>query len=292
MIDRRDMMLGVTLLAVVVGLFIVALLLASSLSSGGGPMGKSVAVIEITGTILSPEPAVSQIERCIDNDDIPVIVVRIDSPGGGVAASQEVYEALREARENGKVLVASMGAVAASGGYYIAAACDTIMALPSTITGSIGVIMTLLQARELLDKIGVDFPVLKSGEYKDMGSFSREMTDEEKSLLQDVIMDTYDQFVETVAEGRGMDEDYVRSYADGRIFTGRQALGLGFIDTLGTERDAIRLAGELAGLGDNPPVYRQSGGTLWQLLAETKMKAAASLSNMLVPSMMFIWSER
>lgn len=291
MIDRRDMMLGVLLLAIVGGLFLVALVLAASLSSGAGPHGKSVGVIEITGTILSSEPVATQIERCIKDDNIPVILVRIDSPGGGVTVSQEIYEMLLDAKESGKPLIASMGTVAASGGYYIASACDTIMAMPSTITGSIGVIMTFVQMKELLEKVGIEFPVVKSGIYKDMGSFTRDLTEEERDLLQGLIMDTYDQFVEVVAAGRGMDEEYVRQYADGRVFTGRQAVGLGFVDTLGTERDAIRLAGQIAGLGDEPPVYRQSGGTLWQLLAETKMKAAASLTDLRVPGMMYLWSE-
>ena len=152
-------------------------------------------------------------------------MIRIDSPGGGVVPSQEIFNAVKSARKEGKKVIVSMGSVAASGGYYIAAAADKIIANPGTLTGSIGVKMEFANLGKLLDKIGVEGMVVKSGEYKDIGSPYREMTAQEQKLLQDVIDDVHSQFIKAVAEGRSLPEADVRAIADGRIFTGQQALG-------------------------------------------------------------------
>ena len=258
MLNRRDVWLGLSVLVVVAGVVVIALLSVLSLASGDLAGGrKRVAVVDIIGPIMSSTAPVQQLERYIENENVPVIVIRLNTPGGGVAASQEIYETVRKARRAGKTVIASMGAVAASGGYYIAAACDTILANPGTITGSIGVIASFADFSELYKKIGIDFSARKSGKYKDMGSTSRKMTDEEKALLDSVIMDTYDQFVQAVSEGRNIDLDSVRALADGRIFTGRQALGNGLVDILGTYHDALDIAGEISGLGKNPPVLKE-----------------------------------
>jgi protease IV len=156
--------------------------------------------------------------------------------------------------------------VAASGGYYIASACDSIMANPGTITGSIGVIADFAEISSLLKKLGVDVTVVKSGKFKDMGSFSRPMNEEEKELISGVIMDTYDQFVLAVSKGRNMDVEKVKKYADGRIFTGRQAKNLGFIDKLGTFQDAIDMAGRITGIGANPPVVKEEKELFWDMI--------------------------
>lgn len=258
MLNKRDMWLGLFVLVVVAAVVVGALLSVLSITVGDRVGGKKrVAVVEIIGPIVSSAALVEQLERYIENENVPVIVIRLNTPGGGVAASQEIYETVRKARRAGKTVIASMGAVAASGGYYIAAACDTILANPGTITGSIGVVANFADFSELYKKIGIDFSARKSGKFKDMGSTSRKMTDEEKALLDSVIMDTYEQFVQAVSEGRGLDVDSVRAIADGRIFTGRQALGNGLVDLLGTYCDALDLAGELSGLGKNPPVLKE-----------------------------------
>ena len=192
-----------------------------------------------------------------EQSSVKALLLRINSPGGGVAPSQEIYEAVRSFRESGKPVVASLGAVAASGGYYIACAADTIMANPGTVTGSIGVIFEFPYIADLLKKIGVDMEVIKSGKFKDAGSPSRKITAEERALFQGVINDTWDQFVGAVADGRGMDEKDVRAIADGRIFTGRQALDAGLVDTLGTFEDAKMLAKVMAGLPADAEVFEQ-----------------------------------
>jgi len=277
MIHRRDAILGILMLG---ALFLMALFVLAVVSSdrhGGVRVAKrSVAVVEISGIILNPKPVVDKLERYIENERIPVIVLRLNTPGGSVAPTQEIYSTVLKARAKGKKVVGSMGAVAASGGYYIAAACDTVVANPATITGSIGVIADFAEFSGLLKKLGVDVTVVKSGKYKDIGSFSRQMTEEEKALITGVVMDTYEQFVEAVSKGRRMDLETVRKYADGRIFTGRQAKELGFVDVLGTYQDAVDLAGRMAGIGANPPVVREERERFWDLI----VKGMSSLSSL------------
>ncbi|PKM82292.1 MAG: signal peptide peptidase SppA, partial [Firmicutes bacterium HGW-Firmicutes-13] len=169
-------------------------------------------------------------------------------PGGSAAASQEINSEIKKLREEGKVVVVSMADVAASGGYYIAAAADKILANPGTTTGSIGVIMQVTNLEELYEKIGMEIETIKSGEQKDIGNPARPMTEEERSILQSISNDIYDQFVDAVAEGRNLSRERVLELADGRIFTGRQAFELDLIDELGDLYDAVEKAAELAGL--------------------------------------------
>jgi protease-4 len=209
---------------------------------------KSIARIEITGAIASSaRNRILEALEFIKQNRFPALVLRIDSPGGTVGDSQEIYNALGKAREKLKI-VASFGNISASGGVYIGMGAEKIVANPGTITGSIGVILRGNNIERLLDKVGVSFKVIKSGPYKDILSFDRPMTDEEKQILQSLIDSSYSQFVQTVAEARKLSHDAVRSFADGRVFTGEQALELGLVDRLGTEDDARRLAAELAGL--------------------------------------------
>jgi protease-4 len=198
---------------------------------------------------------IDQIEDWTDKSSIKALVIHIDSPGGGAAVSHEIYETLLAAREE-KPVVAAMTSVAASGGYYIACAADRIVANPGTITGSIGVIMQFYTAGDLMDKIGVDMETIKSGEFKDVGSLNREMTEKEELMLRSVVMDAYEQFVEVVATGRNMEPQQVRELADGAIFTGHQAYNFGLVDTLGGLNDAVDLAADLAGLEGEPQVVR------------------------------------
>ena len=215
--------------------------------------GEKVGVVEIKGVIADPKPVILQLKRFRKNKDIKAIVLRIDSPGGGVGPSQEIYAEVKKTTLIKKVVV-SMGAIAASGGYYVGAAADHIMANPGTITGSIGVIMEFANAEELFEKIGISAVVIKSGEYKDTGSPLRKMTPEERRLLEDFVGNVHQQFVTAVAEGRKMSEETVRTIADGRIFSGQQAQKLGLLDSLGNMEDAIALAAELGGIKGEPSV--------------------------------------
>ena len=209
---------------------------------------KQIARLEITGAIASEtRKYVLKALETVREKKFPALLLRIDSPGGTVGDSQEIYEALKKLREKVKI-VASFGNISASGGVYIGMGAEYIMANPGTITGSIGVILRGNNLERLLDKIGVSFQVIKSGPYKDILSFDRELTPEEHGILQDMIDTSYQQFVTTVAEGRNLEVEKVKSFADGRIFTGQQALALGVVDRLGTEEDARRWAAELAGL--------------------------------------------
>ena len=173
------------------------------------------------------------------------VVLRLDSPGGGVGASQEIYEAVRKVRDADKPVIASMGGVAASGAYYIACAADSIVANPGTLTGSIGVIMSFPNTEELFKKVGVRFEVVKTGKFKDIGSLSRPMSPEEKELLQTVLSNVYEQFVNAISEGRGLERRDILPYADGRIFSGDQAQAYGFVDRLGDLNDAIQVASKI-----------------------------------------------
>ncbi|MEA5471549.1 signal peptide peptidase SppA [Spirulina sp. 06S082] len=210
---------------------------------------KQIARIEITGAIATEtRKRVLKALKTIEEEKYPAILLRIDSPGGTVGDSQEIYDGLKRIREKGVKVVASYGNISASGGVYVGVGADSIVANPGTITGSIGVILRGNNLERLLDKIGVSFKTFKSGPYKDILAFDRESTPEEKAILQDLIDNSYGQFVETVAEGRNLEVETVKSFADGRIFTGQQALELGMVDRLGTEEDARRWLCELVKL--------------------------------------------
>ena len=209
---------------------------------------KQIARIEITGAIAAAtRKRVLDALKIVEERKFPALLLRIDSPGGTVGDSQEIYSALLRLREKVKV-VASFGNISASGGVYIGVGAEHIVANPSTITGSIGVILRGNNLERLLEKIGVSFKVIKSGPYKDILAFDRELTEPEKNILQELIDRSYHQFVQTVADGRKLAVETVRSFADGRIFTGEQALELGIVDRLGTEEDARRWTAELVGL--------------------------------------------
>lgn len=194
--------------------------------------------------------------------EVKAIVLDINSPGGSVGAVQEIYAAIKKVRiETKKPFVALFGDVAASGGYYIAAACDKIVAHPGTLTGSIGVIFRIGNVEGLFKKIGIKTEPIKSGRYKDIGSYTRAMTKDERKILQGVIDDVYSQFLEAVSEGRSIPQDKLGIIADGRIFTGRQALEMKMVDMLGSSQDAADLAGELGGIGKNPKII--GSGKTW-----------------------------
>lgn len=261
---KRNPFLIVLLTAAVLGgIFFVVLFLASSLSSRRTAAALSVmgtdrvAMVKIEGILISSEHIVEELNDYADDSSVKAIIIRIDSPGGGVVVSQEIYNAVKNAKKEGKKIIVSMGSVAASGGYYVAAAADKIVANPGTLTGSIGVKMEFANVEKLLEKIGVKGMVVKAGEFKDIGSPYRDMTAQEKKLLQDVIDDVHNQFIRAVAEGRNLPEADVRAIADGRIFTGQQALALKLVDQMGDLADSIRLAGRLAGIKGKPKVVEK-----------------------------------
>jgi protease-4 len=242
----------------------------AGLDMGGG---EKVGVVEIVGVIADAREVLEQLKRFREDEDIKAIVVRVDSPGGVVGPSQEIYRAVARTRET-KTVVASMGAVAASGGYYAIAAADGIVANPGTITGSIGVIMEYTNFQALLDKIGLAPVVIKSGTYKDAGSPVRPMTPAEEALLKDFVDSLHQQFVSAIAEGRQMALETVQALADGRIYTGQRAKDIGLVDRIGNLEDAVEWAGQLAGIeGDIVTVYPPSKkASILQLLSESLLE--------------------
>lgn len=228
-------------------------LLMSTISEDGLPTGGArVAVVEIEGIIVDGAAAVRELREHADNASVKAVVLRVNSPGGVVAPTQEIFAAIQRVRKGGKPVIASLGAVAASGGYYVATATDRIYANPGTLTGSIGVVMQMANIEGLLKKVGVEYVVVKAGSYKDMGNFARTMTPEERKILQALLDDVYSQFVDAVAEGRGLDRKEVLAFADGRIYSGQQAQALKMVDDLGGFEDAVEAAGKLANITGRP----------------------------------------
>lgn len=219
-----------------------------------GPLSISRGESEWTCFFPGADRVTSELRKITKITTIKAVVLRINSPGGSVGAVQEIYEEVNRLREKGKKVVVSMGDVGASGAYYIACAADKIVANPGTITGSIGVVMSLGNMEELFRKVGIKVQVIKRGKHKDIGSPTREMTSEEKKLLQRLIDDAYDQFLQAVIEGRNLDKSEAEKIAQGQVFTGRQAKDLGLIDEIGNFQDAVRLAGKLAGIPGEPKV--------------------------------------
>lgn len=222
-----------------------------------------VALIRIDGPILHGKGYVRLIEKYQADDSIKALVVQVNSPGGGVAASQEIYHALLRFRGSGKWVLASMEGVAASGGYYVALASNKIFANAGTITGSIGVILQISNMEGLLKKVGLEVEVVKSGEYKDVGSKLRPLTDRDREVLEKVINDAYEQFVSVVAKDRKLSIARVKEIADGRIFSGQHAKQLGLVDEIGTLSDSIREAGKLSGIIGRPRVQEDQPFRSW-----------------------------
>jgi protease-4 len=217
------------------------------------PLGDRIALIRIEGPILDSKDAIDEIKDYTKDPSIRAIVLRIDSPGGAVAPSQEIYEEVRKAITKKKIVV-SMGSVAASGGYYIASPASRIIANPGTLTGSIGVIMEIPNIEGLLNKLGIKSEVVKSGRHKDLASVFRGIKQEEREILQNVLDNVHEQFISAVSEGRKMVRDDVKKIADGRIFTGEQALKAGLVDELGNLEDAVKSAAKLSGIKGEPVV--------------------------------------
>lgn len=257
--SRRSL---ITFLAVaVIALMTLAgLALAMFSAMGTAPdlaFGGRIAVVEINGVIADDAMFLRDIRRLRRDGSVRGWVVDINSPGGVVAPAQSMYETVRRIRtEDGVPVVAAIGSVGASGGYYVALAADSIVALPGSITGSIGVIMEYPNVEELMEKVGVRMEVVKSGEQKDLGSPFRSMGPEDRALMAALVTDVHDQFIQAVADARGLPVDEVRTLADGRVLSGRQAQAAGLVDRMGNVDEAIRVAGRLAGLGAEPRIVR------------------------------------
>ena len=265
---KQKLLAGLILGAVVLSLVLVAMLAGRQGPGYQGTRvgGDQIGVVRVEGVIVGggasgpfgafgAEDIAARIRQAADDPAIRAVVVRLNSPGGSAAASQEISEALLRVRESGKPVVASMGDTSASGAYWIAAHADHVVANPATITGSIGVIIQTYTLTGLYDMLGIETETFKSGPHKDMGATDREPTPEERAIFQGMVDDIFEQFVDVVVRGRDLPEDQVRALADGRIFTGRQAFQLGLVDELGDFRDAVRVAAELSGLDpDTAPV--------------------------------------
>jgi protease-4 len=260
--------------------------IAALTTACGPPPADGIAVVKVYGPIQTePEETMLGIEqggadavvRKIrgygKNERVKAIVLRVNSPGGTPAACQEILDELKRVQKDGKKVVVSMADMAASGGYYISTHADRIYADPATLTGSIGVRVGTLNAQKLAKKIGVSFGTIQSGEHKDILSPWREMTEEERTIIQEAVMDTYEQFVTEVATGRNMKAEAVRPLADGRIFTGKQAQKAGLVDKMGGLQEAIRAAAKLAGIKGEPVIIKDYEGFWGEMLSSMEPTA-------------------
>lgn len=270
----------------------IGLLGSGGVSSSGS--GNAVAIVRVEGAITSSDSSeftgaatsgvvIADLEAAAEDDSVKAVVLRVDSPGGTVTGSSQIYEVIRDYE---KPVVVSMAGLAASGGYQISAPADYIFARPDTFTGSIGVILTLFNAKELIDEIGVDVILFTSGPNKSMGSTWEDITPEQQQIFEALIDESYEDFVKIVADGRGMELETVRELADGRIYSGRQAVNNGLVDELGNLDDAIAKAAELGGISGKPRIveYEHLPG-LRQLLLGASSLASQSEADRIVALM-------
>jgi protease-4 len=266
---RHPILAGLFIIMILFIVFLLAIFITLYLSGQieGFSKGDKIAVIPLQGIITDSRQMCEKILLYKNNSQIKAIVLRIDSPGGATGPTQEIFEEVVKCNKVKKVVV-SMGSVAASGGYYIACGAEKIVANPGTITGSIGVVVQFANIERLLNKIGLSHEVIKSGEHKDMGSITRPLTDIERRIIKEMIDDVHEQFVQAVSERRKIPLEKVMKIADGRTFTGRQALRLGLVDKMGNLQDAIDLAAELAGIEGKPNVIysRERGFSIFDLI--------------------------
>ncbi len=278
---RKRILIGLGVIAALLIFFLSILFFIGRYIGKPGyfAFGDKIAIVEIKGVITQSSGIIEEMNQYQEDKGVKAIILRIDSPGGGVGPSQEIHREVLKIKLKKKVIT-SMGSVAASGGYYIACASDLIIANPGTITGSIGVLMEFTNIEELFKKIGIKGVVLKSGEHKDIGSPFREMTPEEKKIVQGVIDNVHQQFVQAVAEGRKMDREKVMQVADGRILTGEQAKQIGLVDQIGNLQDAIDVVAKMVGIEGKPNVlYPKRRFSLWELLVREMASALLDILN-------------
>lgn len=269
-------------------LFAVASVISSKVSSSRPKIG----VVEISGIILDSRDVVRQLTQFSKDSSILGIIIRIDSPGGSVAPSQEIYNEVLKIKKSDKKIVASLGSLAASGGYYIASAANRIFANPGTLTGSIGVIMAFSNVEGLMDKIGLEPVVVKSGKFKDTGSPVRPMSKEEREFLQSVLDDVHEQFIEAVSQARQMDIEAIKTLADGRIYTGRQALNHNLVDELGGFEESLAFLTQSLGIKERPELVQEKGELSffdWLLQGISRQKLTQSIAPNPYPTLQFLW---
>lgn len=270
--SKKTIIIMLAIATFLVVLFMMSVMIAKALlgSSESTLVDRpGVGLVEVKGMILDSKETIRQLRYFLKKENVKAVVLRVDSPGGVVAPSQEISDEVRKFAAKKKIIV-SMGSLAASGGYYISAPATLIYANPGTITASIGVILKLSNIESLLDKIGIKSSTLKTGKFKDSGSPFRNFTEEDRAMLQSVINNTHEQFVRAVAAGRKLPVAEVRKIADGRILTGEQARDLKLVDHLGTLQDAIEEAGRQAGISGDPSVIEapKKKPVYWDLLAD------------------------
>ena len=276
------------LLAVMVLLAVGSTLLPDRWKSPSG----EIALVRIQGMLMDSQNIVRQLSNYRHNPNVRGIVLRIDSPGGAVAPAQEIYNEIMKLKADHKTVYASMGTVAASGGYYIACAANYVLANPGTLTGSIAAVMAFSNIEELTDKIGIKPIIIKSGKYKDVGSPLRGMKPEERKLLQSVVDDVHQQFVLAVAKGRGLPVSEVNEIADGRIMTGQQALTLKLVDEMGGLEKTIELLAKKIGVEGRPKVIEEKEKTPffdWLLQSSLPSRLAATLMPASLPRLQYVW---
>ena len=276
------------LLAVMVLLAVGSTLLPDRWKSPSG----EIALVRIQGMLMDSQNIVRQLSNYRHNPNVRGIVLRIDSPGGAVAPAQEIYNEIMKLKADHKTVYASMGTVAASGGYYIACAANYVLANPGTLTGSIAAVMAFSNIEELTNKIGVKPIIIKSGKYKDVGSPLRGMKPEERKLLQSVVDDVHQQFVQAVAKGRGLPVSEVNEIADGRIMTGQQALTLKLVDEMGGLEKTIELLAKKIGVEGRPKVIEEKEKTPffdWLLQSSLPSRLAATLMPASLPRLQYVW---
>jgi protease-4 len=281
---------GIFLSLVFIGLIFIGvcfILLAQAIKGRGFEYtsrgsGDKIAVVEINDVIITSEKPVEQIKKFRDDKSIKAIILRINSPGGGVAASQEIYDEVKRTRDSGKLIVVSMGSIAASGGYYIAVGSSLIVANPGTLTGSIGVIMQFISLKEMAEKLGIKHTTIKSGELKDSGNPFRDVNAKDTAYFQEVVNNTFQQFLDVVARERKMDKETLMQYANGRVFTGLQAKEYGLIDSLGTFEDAVRITSKMAGIEGEPRIIREKKRiSIFEELLGTKIEDVTDIKHQL-----------
>ncbi len=281
---RKRIFIGLGVIAALLVFFFSVLFFIGRHSGGKGgrfAFGDKIAIVDVKGVITQSSGVIEEIQQYLADEGVKAIILRVDSPGGGVGPSQEIYREIMRIKSHSKrKVVTSMGSVAASGGYYIACASDLIVANPGTITGSIGVIMQFSNLEELLKKIGVKGVVIKSGEHKDIGSPFREMTPDERRIMQEVLDNVHQQFIQAVAEGRKLERSKVAQIADGRILTGEQAKNLGLVDELGNLQDTIDITAKMVGIVGKPNVlYPKKKISIWELLMRDMAAAIVDVLN-------------
>ncbi len=294
MAEKKSLTTGIIIfLSLIVIGFLVVMGLTIFLSRKDYIGSQKVALVRVEGVIYNSRSVLKELAKYKRNPSVKAIVVRVNSPGGSVAPAQEIYQEIANICQEGKKkVVVSMAGIAASGGYYISCAADRIVANPGTITGSIGVIMEFANISELLKKIGLQTVTIKKGKHKDIGSPTREMSPQEKELLDELLTDVYQQFVAAIAESRELPLEEVRAIADGRILSGKQAKELGLVDELGNINYALELAADLSGIKERPlVVLEEEEGFIWQkLLQSTLLQVLAPEKFSLQPlSLQYIW---